>query len=384
MSSFDTELKRKGTYSVKWDMMKDVFGTDDLLPMWVADMDFLPPDAVVNAMKKRMEEPPFGYTFVPPETAKIISRWLEKRHGWKTSPAWYLYSPGVVPSIATAVRALTEKGDSVLTMTPAYPPFFSMVEQNERKLVLTQLIEQNNRYEIDWDDFAEKLKDVKMFLLCSPHNPSGRIWTHDELKKISEMCKQENVYLVSDEIHSDLVYRHSKHVPAALATEDDAHIITFVAPSKTFNLAGMQASAVIASDEEVRKKMQEDQGKQGFFTLSTFGITAMESAYSEGEEWLEQLIDYLEGNLEIVRKGLQEIEGLHLMEPDSTYLLWIDAREKGLSEDEMKEALYQKAKLGVDTGEKYGKGGEGFIRMNIASPRAMVEEGLERLKKAFK
>ncbi|MBM7580515.1 MalY/PatB family protein [Jeotgalibacillus terrae] len=383
MSIFDQELKRKGTYSVKWDMMKDVFGTDDLLPMWVADMDFLPPDAVLQSMKKRLQEPPFGYTFVPPETAKIISRWLEKRHGWKTSAAWYMYSPGVVPSIATAVRALTEKGDQVLTMTPAYPPFFSMVEQNERELVLTQLIEKNNRYEIDWDDLSEKLKHVKMFLLCSPHNPSGRIWTEDELKKISDLCNQEGVYLVSDEIHSDLVYRHAKHVPAALAGDNAPHIITFVAPSKTFNLAGMQASAIIASDEEVRKKLQEDQGKQGFFTLSTFGITAMEAAYSDGEEWLEQLIDYLEGNLEIVRRGIEDIDGLYLMEPDSTYLLWFDASEKGLSEDEMKEALYQKAKLGVDTGEKYGKGGEGFIRMNIASPRSMVEEGMARLKKAF-
>ncbi|WP_208528073.1 MalY/PatB family protein [Jeotgalibacillus sp. R-1-5s-1] len=385
MIDFDRETQRTGSHSVKWDMMNELFGKSDLLPMWVADMDFAPPESVMTSLTKRLEQPPYGYTFVPPSTARTIAGWLEKRHGWKTNASWYLYSIGVVPSIATAIRALTAPGDHILTMTPVYTPFFGMIEQNGRTVVTNHLIEQNGRYEIDWEDLSQKLSDVKMFLLCSPHNPSGRVWSSDELKRLSDLCAEHDVVLVSDEIHSDLIYRHARHVPTAKAAGDEHdHIITLVAPSKTFNLAGLQASAIICSNEETREKIKEEQGRQGFFTLSTFGITAMEAAYSEGEEWLESLIDYLTGNLELVRNTVTEMDQINMMEPDSTYLLWLDARKTGLSDEEIKKKLVDEAGLALEPGDKYGKGGEGFIRMNIACPRSMVEEGLRRLQMVFK
>jgi len=293
---FDQKIERAGTHSVKWDMLKTVFGSEDLLPMWVADMDFKPPQAVLNSLDKRLKQPPYGYTFVPESTGKAVASWLERRHGWTIDPTWLLYSIGVVPSISVIIRALSEPGDQVLSMTPVYTPFFQMIELNDRKLATTQLIEKNERYEIDWLDLENQLKETSLFLLCSPHNPSGRVWTKEELAKLSELCKKNGVTIISDEIHSDLIYSHAKHTPTALAAgKDQDHIITLVAPSKTFNLAGLQSSAVITPNEKLRENIQAEQTKLGFFTLNTFGISAMEAAYNEGEEWLDSLLSYLEG-----------------------------------------------------------------------------------------
>ncbi|PPA69986.1 MalY/PatB family protein [Jeotgalibacillus proteolyticus] len=386
MEQFDEKIHRAGTSSVKWDMLKTVFGSEDLLPMWVADMDFKPPQPVLDSLEKRLQQPPYGYTFVPDSTGNAVVSWLERRHSWPISRAWILYSIGVVPSISVAIRALSEPGDQVLVMTPVYTPFFQMVELNDRKLATTLLKEKNERYEINWEDFEEKLKDTALFLLCSPHNPSGRVWSKDELHKISELCLKHDVLIISDEIHSDLIYSHSKHVPAALAAgnnEKSKHIITLAAPSKTFNLAGLQASVIISASQEIREKIQAEQTKMGFFTLNTFGIAAMEAAYLEGEEWLDALMNYLEGNLSLVREAVEEIPGLSLMEPDSTYLLWLNFKETGKSDEEVNDALLKKAKLALEPGEKYGEGGQGFVRMNIACSRELVREGIKRLKLAF-
>lgn len=383
MDLFDQRIERSGTHSVKWDMLKTVFGHEDLLPMWVADMDFKPPQAVLDTLDKRLKQPPYGYTFVPDSTGSAVASWLDRRHGWSIKHSWLLYSIGVVPSISVIIRALTEAGQQVLTMTPVYTPFFQMVELNDRKLATTLLKETDGKYEIDWADFEEKLKETSLFLLCSPHNPSGRVWTKEELAKISRLCKKNNVIIISDEIHSDLIYRHAKHVPTAAASDEHEHIITLVAPSKTFNLAGLQASVIIASDKEIREKIQAEQTKLGFFTLNTFGIAAMEAAYTEGEEWLESLLTYLEGNVSLVREAVKEIPGVYLIEPDSTYLLWIDYRETQKSDEEVQDALLKKAKLALEPGEKYGEGGQGFVRMNIGCSREVVQEGVKRLKYAF-
>ncbi|TDL30363.1 putative C-S lyase [Jeotgalibacillus sp. S-D1] len=383
MDLFDQKIERAGTHSVKWDMLKTVFGHEDLLPMWVADMDFKPPQAILNALDKRLKQPPYGYTFVPDSTGKAVASWLDRRHGWSIKPSWLLYSIGVVPSISVIIRALSEAGQQVLTMTPVYTPFFQMVELNDRKLETTLLKEIDGRYEIDWADFEEKLKETSIFLLCSPHNPSGRVWTEEELNKMSLLCREHDVIIISDEIHSDLIYRHAKHVPTALAGDLHEHIITLVAPSKTFNLAGLQASAIIASDQEILEKIKAEQTRLGFFTLNTFGIAAMEAAYTEGEEWLESLITYLEGNVSVVRDALKDIPGVYLIEPDSTYLLWIDYRETNKTDEEVQNVLLKKAKLALEPGEKYGEGGQGFVRMNIGCSREVVREGVKRLKHAF-
>ncbi|MDG5471814.1 pyridoxal phosphate-dependent aminotransferase [Jeotgalibacillus sp. ET6] len=384
MELFDQPIDRAGTSSVKWDMLKTVFGSEDLLPMWVADMDFKPPQAVLDRLETRLNLPPYGYTFVPDSTGKAVAGWMERKHGWTVKPNWIMYSNGVVPSISTAIRALSKPGDQVLTLTPVYTPFFQMIELNERKLAVSLLLEEEGRYEINWTDFEQKISHSTLFLLCSPHNPSGRVWSRHELERISELCRKHQVTLISDEIHSDLLYSHAEHVPAALAAKDQAdHIVTLAAPSKTFNLAGLQASVIIAKNEELREKIQAEQTKQGFFTLNTFGISAMEAAYEEGEEWLQSLMVYLEENLKLVREAVSQIPGVTLMEPDSTYLLWMDFRDSGKSDEEVQEALLKKAKLALEPGEKYGEGGQGHVRMNIACSRDLVKEGIKRLKIAF-
>lgn len=383
---FNKVHDRSETHSVKWDATENVFGTSDVLPMWVADMDFRPPEDVINAIKNRLDHGIFGYTFVPPSVTEALQDWLKKRHGWEVDSSSVLYSEGVVPSISTAIRAFTEKGDKVLVHTPVYPPFFNMVKNNGRTLVTSRLKYENSRFELDLEDFEAKLEEgVKLFILCNPHNPGGRVWTKDELEKIGDLCLKHNCLIVSDEIHSDLVFKPNVHVPIADIKEEFKEITsTFVAPSKTFNLAGMQASAAIIPNKELKEKFKNVQQQQGFFTLNTFAITGMEAAYRQGEEWLEQLLEYLDENMEITVQYINEnLPALKSMKADATYLLWIDCTELGLSDDEIKEKLLYKGKLALEPGTKYGEGGDGFVRMNLACPRDTLKEGLERLKKAF-
>jgi cysteine-S-conjugate beta-lyase len=387
LNEFEKIIDRKGTSSVKWDMTKTVFGKDDVLPMWVADMDFLPPAEVSEALKNRLDHGIFGYTFVGDGPAEAIAEWIQKRHGWSIHKTWLQYSPGVVPAIGTIIQALTETGDKVLVQSPVYTPFFSMTEENDRVIENAPLVYENGTYSISFEEFEASLKKgVKLFLLCNPHNPSGRVWTRDELTKMAELCKKYNVIIVSDEIHSDLVYDSHTHTP--IAAIDDSYrdmIITCIAPSKTFNLAGLQASAMITPNEEFREKIAGVHKKQGFFTLNTFGITGMEAAYRHGEKWLENILSYLSENVKITKLFLEEnLPDLHLVDPEGTYLLWIDCNKLGLSDDELKERLLEKGKLGLEPGPKYGKGGEGFVRMNIACPREVLMDGLERMRTALR
>lgn len=383
---FDKVVDRSRSSSVKWDSTENVFGTADVLPMWVADMDFHPPEAVSEALKKRVDHGVFGYTFVPFSVTEALQLWLKNRHGWEIEKSSVLFSEGVVPSISTAIRAFTEKGDKVLVHSPVYTPFFNMVKNNDRTLVTSNLIYENNRYELDFEDFEAKLKDgIKLFILCNPHNPGGRVWTNAELEKLGDLCVKHECLIVSDEIHSDLVFKPNAHTPIASIKEEFNDITaTFVAPSKTFNLAGLQASAVIISNKELKTKFKEVQQQQGFFTLNTFAIAGMEAAYRGGEAWLEQLLYYLDENMEIATDFIKEnLTALKPMKADATYLLWIDCRALGLSDEDIKEKLLYKGKIALEPGTKYGEGGEGFVRMNLACPRETLLEGLERMKTAF-
>ena len=382
---FNQKLNREHTSSVKWGLTKQIFGTDDVLPMWVADMDFSPPKEVKDALQERVDHGIYGYTFSPPSTTEAIQLWLNKRHDWKINHSWVLYSTGVVPSISIAIEAFTAPGDKVMLQSPVYTPFFEMIEKNNRQLVNTPLKLIDNRYEIDFTVFEDHLKDgVKLFLLCNPHNPSGRVWTKEELTKIGKLCHQYNCLILSDEIHSDLILKN-KHIPIASLDETFKDItVTCIAPSKTFNLAGLQASAVIVPNKELRKAFKDVQERQGFFSLSAFGIIGTEAAYRSGEQWLEELLAYLRENVHTVKEYIDiHLPGISVMEPEGSYLIWLNCRELHLSDEELKDRLLKRGKLALEPGTKYGPGGEGFVRMNVACPKEVVLEGLERLKKAF-
>lgn len=383
---FDKLIDRKNTFSVKWDLVDSIYGKKDLLPMWVADMDFEPPKEVKEAILARMEHGIFGYTFTPPATSEVIRDWLKESHGWKINPSWVVYHAGIVPAIATGIQTFTQPGDKVMVHSPVYTPFFDLINKNERVPVFSQLLIDNGRYEIDFADFEKQLQSgVKLFILCNPHNPSGRVWLREELVRIAELCKKYNCLIISDEIHSDLVFKPNRHIP--ISSIDEGYkdfIITCVAPSKTFNLAGLSASAVIIPNLELRSQFQKAQGKQGLGMLNTFGIIGMEAAYRYGRPWLEALLDYLAGNINLVKQFVGEnLPAISVMEPEGTYLVWLNLRGLQLSDEEIKRRLLEKGKLALEFGPKYGQGGEGFVRMNIACPRETLIDGLKRLKKAF-
>ncbi|WP_066291548.1 MalY/PatB family protein [Bacillus sp. FJAT-29937] len=383
---FDQIINRENTSSVKWGMTQQVFGTSEVLPMWVADMDFAPPSEVKDALLDRVHHGVFGYTFPSTSTADSITQWLQNRHSWNIENEWILYNLGVVPSIATAIEAYTAPGDKVMLQSPVYAPFFDMVKKNNREVVNSPLKLVNNRFEIDFADFEERLKEgVKLFLLCNPHNPGGRVWTKEELQKIGELCHQYQCLILSDEIHSDLVFKENKHIPiASLNNIFNEITITCIAPTKTFNLAGLQASAVIISNKELRKEFQTVLQRQGFFSLPTFGAIGMEAAYKHGNSWLDELLEYLHENVETAKSFIDKhLPSIKVMEPEGTYLLWLNCRELDLSDEDIRDRLLYKGKLALEPGKKYGLGGEGFVRMNIACPREMLLDGLERLKRAF-
>ncbi|WP_147535326.1 MalY/PatB family protein [Bacillus marasmi] len=385
-SEFNQVFDRSNTASVKWEMTKLVYGKDELLPMWVADMDFQPPTKVTEAIKNRMEHGIFGYTFIPPSTGEAIAKWLERRHQWKINPSWLQYSSGVVPSISIVIRALTEPGDKVMVQSPVYTPFFDMVKRNNREVVNSQLVLKDQSYEIDFADFEERLQEgVKLFLLCNPHNPGGRVWSEAELLKMGELCVKYNCVILADEIHSDLVFKPARHIPvASLSKELEQQVITLIAPTKTFNIAGLQASALVTPNPKWRNAIGEVMHSQGAFSLNVFGIVGMEAAYRYGEEWLEELLEYLAENIAIAKRFIAEkIPQISVVNPEGTYLLWIDCRGLGLSDQEIKDRLLNVGKLALEPGPKYGPGGEGFVRMNLACPQEILLEGLKRLQMSF-
>ncbi|WP_046176615.1 MalY/PatB family protein [Domibacillus indicus] len=385
MSRFDEVIERRGTNAVKWDGLKTVFGREDVLPMWVADMDFKAPEVVIDAIKQSAEHGIYGYTVVPDSTREAIVDWMKDRHSWKIHKEWLLFNHGVVPSIGAAVEALTEPGDAVIVQPPVYNPFFDMIEKNGRKLVYNELVLQDGHYKMDLADLEEKIKAerAKMVVLCSPHNPGGRVWTKEELTALGSVCEKHNVFLVADEIHADLTREPHKHISiASLSERYAAFTVTLIAPSKTFNLAGLQASSLIVPDKTIRTKIQKVFAKQGQFTLNQMGIAGMEAAYRSGHEWLDEALEYIHGNVQLVKEYADKnIPSLSVMEPEGSYLVWVDCRALGLSDKELLD-LFLDHGVALGNGAKYGPGGEGFMRINVACPRSTVAETMERMKKA--
>jgi cystathionine beta-lyase len=385
MYRFDDVIDRRHTLSVKWDDTERVFGVKDVLPMWVADMDFPAPPAVIEALHERIKHGIFGYTVIPDSLKEAIQHWLQTRHQWNMDRSWFVFSTGVVPAIATAIEAFSEEGDRVVVFTPVYPPLFQLVRQHRRTLVTSPLQLKEMRYEIDWDDFTKKIQGAKLLLLCSPHNPGGRVWTKEELEKIGQLCMEHDVIVISDEIHADLTFPPNRHVPfASIHPEFAERSVTCIAPTKTFNLAGLQAAAAIIANESLRRQFRNIQQRQGFFTLNTFAVAGAEAAYRYGGEWLDALLTYLQENIDYVCSYIQtHLPALHVIRPEATYLVWIDYRKLGMTEKQLKPLLLEKGKIAVEFGSKFGEEGKGFIRMNVACPRKTLEEALDRLSAAL-
>ena len=384
--NFDRIIDRKNTNCFKWDYTKQMFDKEDVIPLWVADMDFAAPDAVVQKLIKRAEHGIFGYSFEPEEYYKVFIEWLEKRHNWKIKKEWIINATGIVPAINFAIQCFTEPGDNILVQTPVYFPFFESIKKNERKVVNSQLRLTGTRYEIDFEDLEEKLKsDVKIMLFCSPHNPVGRVWSQEELQKVGELCLQNNVLLISDEIHADLILNNNKHIPiSSLSAEIQDITISMYAPSKTFNVAGLFTSSIIIPNPEIRKEYKKFMEKLGLHLLNNFGIDAFIAAYKDGEEWLEQLLDYLWKNYEFVQKYLKtNIPQIKAIELEGTYLMWLDCRELKLKQKELIELFVNKAGLGLNNGTVFGAGGYGFMRLNIGCSIKLLEKALEQLKEAI-
>ncbi len=385
--NFDEIIPRENTDCVKYDIRKLYFGSEDVLPMWVADMDFRSPDFIVDALKTRLEHEILGYTFRGKGFNQAIMHWMEKRHKWKIRKDWISFSPGVVPAVNMLVLALSNPGDKIIVQPPVYFPFFSAIQNNDRVKIENPLKLENGRLNIDFDDLAVKAKDAKMLIISHPHNPGGSVWTKEELSRIGEICVENEVIIISDEIHSDLIFPKYKHIPlASLSDEIARQTITCNAPSKTFNLAGLATSFLIISNKEILDKynaLLNDKLHVGMGNL--FGTIAIEAAYHHGEEWLEQLLDYVWENVEYVADFCEKyIPQIKIIKPESTYMIWLDCRELRLEGDALKDFFINKAKLGLNDGQQFGTGGEGFMRINVACPKATVEQAMEQLRAAVK
>lgn len=382
MSIFDVLHDRKNTRSVKWDNLEPVFQSTDVLPMWVADMDFKAPAAVNDALVKRAEHGIYGYTVIDEDVKGAVINWVKHRQNWTIDPDWLSFSPGVVTSLHMAVQAFTEPKDKILIQTPVYTPFYNVIKQHDREIVKNPLVYENQSYTIDFADFEEKLKQgVKAFIFCSPHNPVGRVWTHDELSEIARLCLKYDVLILSDEIHGDLVFKGQRQIPIATISDEVADkTITCMAPSKTFNLAGLDASFIVTTNAEKRKKLNTLFSKQGIGGLNAMGNTALEAAYVHGGAWLDELLTVLEDHQKYVSEMFAaHAKELKVIQSEGTYLLWIDCSELNMDDEELKNFMIQKAKVGLNPGIAYGDEGKQFMRMNIACPRVTLEEGVNRI-----
>jgi len=384
--NFDRGFNHEIKDSLKWNTVKRISDKQDIVPMWIADMDFETVPEVKKAIIERATQGIYGYSEMKDEYFESLSEWTKKRYNWEIKKEWLCFSPGVVTGINLAIRALTHPGDRVLIQTPVYSPFFGAVTRSGCELVSSSLKLVNGKYKMDFDDLEEKLKDerTKIMVLCNPHNPVGRAWTRDELIKLGEICIKNNIIVISDEIHSDLVYKGHKYTPfASISKEFEQNSIICTAPSKTFNLAGLQSSNIIISNENFRREYKIALENIEVSRLNVFGMVACETAYKYGESWLEELLDYLEENKELVKKRIENrIPKLKLIEPEATYLLWIDCSDLGLNDEELKKFMTEKAGILLNDGSSFGEEGKGFQRMNIACTKNTLEEALNRLEKA--
>ncbi len=383
--NFDEYVERRNTKSVKWDGMKEVFGTEDALPMWVADMDFLSPPEVVNALIERAKHGVYGYTLKDEGFYNSFINWVKKRHNWEIERKWIVATPGVISALSLAILTFTKPSDEIILQPPVYYPFFRVVSGLGRKIVYNPLKFENERYTIDFDDLERKINGkTKMLILCSPQNPTGRVWTEEELSKLGNICKRNDILIASDEIHADIVYKEYKHTPIASLNDFANNTITFMAPSKTFNVAGLNTAMTIIPNEELLKSFSMMLENMGLGIGNVFGITASQAAYEDGEEWLDALLDYLKENLEFLKSFVAErMPQVKVVEPEGTYLVWMDFRFLNMSDEELRTFMLENAKVALDDGYIFGPGGSGFQRINIATPRKLLKEGLERMEKAL-
>lgn len=388
MYNFNEKIDRSNNHSAKREEMKMKFGREDLVPMWVADMDIKTAPEIVEAMREKLNQEIFGYVYRPDSYYQTAANWIEKRFGYKISSSSLIHSPGVVPSMNILVNMLTNEGDNILIQTPVYPPFAASVKNNKRTLVENRLIkDKDGRYEIDFEDLEAKLKNekVKLFILCSPHNPVGRVWTKEELKKIGELCLKYNVRILADEIWRDLIMPGNIHTPIASISKEIENItITLFSPTKTFNLAGLQASFATFPKLEEREAFDKILGEMDIRRNNPFSLVAFEAAYTKCENWLEELIIHLDENMKYVVEYVKNnIPKVKVYKPEGTYLMWLDFNEIGISQEKIQEFLINEARVAMNDGSSFGENGKGFARLNIACPRYMVEEALERIKNAI-
>ena len=384
--NFDELIERQNTASIKYDLRGTIFGKEDVLPMWVADMDFRTPDFVMEAIRKRASHEILGYSFRTDAYFDALILWLKRRHNWQIQKEWVAFSPGVVPAVNMAVLAFTQPGDKIIVQPPVYFPFFGAVQDHKRELVYNPLIMRNGRYQMDYDNLEQLCRDgARMLIVCNPHNPAGNAWTAAELKQMADICLKYNVLMVSDEIHSDLVNRGFKHtVLASLSPEISAQTLTMVAPSKTFNLAGLSTASVIIENPELHARFIKTLDALHIGMGNVFGNVAAQAAYAYGDEWLDQLINYIDGNIQYLMDfAAAHLPQLQVIRPEATYMAWIDFSKLGFSDDELNRFVIDKAGLGLNQGVQFGPGGEGFMRLNLACPRSVVEKGLADLLAAF-
>ena len=382
--NFDEIIDRGGNRSAKYDERAKKFGTADVIPLWVADMDFRTAQPIIDACVSKAEEGIWGYTSRPDSYFQAVQQWEQRRKGWTPDSSLMSWSLGVVPALSSIVRLFSGDGDKILIQTPVYSEFYDVAEAWGREVVENPLVETDGKWSIDFDDFAEKVKQCRIFLLCNPQNPVGRVWEPEELRKMAELCVESGTLLVSDEIHSDLIFHGKRHTPtASLSPEIAANTITCISATKTFNLAGLQASTTIFPNKDMKRAFEEFWGRMDIRRNNAFSCVAMEAAYREGEEWLDQLLPYISGNFDYIcdfcAKNIPQIKPNR---PDATYLMWLDCRALSMTNEELRDFFIHKAQLGLNEGYTFGHSLAGFMRLNAACPRATLEKAMRQLKAA--
>ncbi len=384
--NFDQIIDRKGSSCIKYDGMGKFLGADDALPMWVADMDFLTPKYITDAIIKRAEHGVFGYPMREESYFTSLIGWLMRRHQWEVMRDWLTFCPGVVPAVNLSVLAFTKPGDKIIAQPPVYFPFFAAVTDHKRELVYNQLIMKNGRLCMDFENLEKLAKEgAKMLILSNPHNPGGSVWAREELMQMAEICLKHNVLIISDEIHCDLIYKPFKHIPvASLSQEISLQTITTVAPSKTFNLSGLSTSSVIIENDSLRRKFNATLDHLHIGGGNLFGNIASEEAYLHGDTYVDELMAYLMLNIETLEEYVAtNLPKIKVIRPESTFLVWLDCREMGLNDNDLNDFFLLKAKVGLNPGIMFGPGGDGFMRMNIGCPKATLLQGLGQIKEAF-
>lgn len=384
---FDKIIKRSGTNSVKWDSAKKRVGVSDVLPMWVADMDFQAPEPVIDALMQRVAHGVYGYAEKPDSCYEAVISWQKKRFGWDIRKEWIVFTPGVVTALCMAIQAYTLPGDKVIIQPPVYYPFFEIIRNNNRIVLNNPLKIIDNRYVMNLEHLEKAIDEkTKMMILCSPHNPTGRVWNKEELAHLSSICQKNGITLLSDEIHADLVMRGYMHIPTATLSDDMAScVVTCAAPTKTFNLAGLEVAYAVIPDKKRRQLLQSTLNQTGLMLSPIFGIVALEAAYNHGEEWLEELLDYLQGNYEFLLSFVDDnMPRVGVFPLEGTYLVWLDFRKYDLTDTTLKDLLLNEAKVWLVDGPRFGAGGEGFQRINIGCPRETLKKGLTQIARALK